>query len=492
MVVNSISFLIFFVVVFFIYYFLLSGKKTQQNSWLLLSSYFFYGFAEWKMLPLLLISTVVFYVIGFLIGKYNDINGKKASVLTTVGVLLGVGLLFYFKYLNFFIESFSSFFNAIGIHTNGPVFHILMPLGISFFTFKLISYTIEVHRRHIEPCRDFIAFATYISFFPTILSGPIDRPKSFLSQLACGRTFNQTLVIDGCRQILWGVLKKMVIADNLAIITSNVWSSYTGFSGSILVLNALLYTFQMYADFSGYSDMAIGVSKILGLRVAINFRYPFWALNIADYWRRWHISLTSWLTDYVFMPLNIKFRDYGQWGMILAVIINLALVGMWHGANVTYLVFGLYHGILFIPLILNGAFMKKSKEKVTQYDLPYWKDFCKMLCTYLLVSFGLIIFAAASMEEACQYSFRMFSTMIEIPTYKEITLFVVSKKYFVVTVFFSLVVLIMEWKSRKREYGLCLVENCHNHYMRYLIYQILIIAILLFQGHSAPFMYFQF
>ena len=406
MVVNSINFLLFFIVVFIVYYFLLSGKAKFQNTWLLLVSYFFYGFAEWKMLPLLLISTFAFYIIGIAIGKYNKTDVKKASVLTIVGTLLGVGMLLYFKYLNFFIESFSSFFNAIGLHTNLTTFNILMPLGISFFIFKLISYVIEVHRKHIEPCRDFVAFATYIAFFPTILSGPIDRPKAFLAQLKTGRTFDYPLAVDGCRQILWGMFKKMVIADRLAELTVSIWDNIFLSSGLELLLAALLYSIQLYADFSGYSDMAIGVGKLLGIRVSINFKYPFFTRNVAEYWQRWHISLTSWLADYVFMPLNITFRNMGKWGICFAMIINLVLVGMWHGASWTYVLFGLYHGILLSVLILSGVYFKKKKTQSTLF--PSRLYLFDMSITFLLVSFGLILFRADSVQQAYLYFDKMF------------------------------------------------------------------------------------
>lgn len=400
MVVNSINFLIFFFAVFVIYYILLSGKKILQNGWLLLSSYFFYGFAEWKMVPLLIMATITFYVIGLLIGKYNDINGQKTSILTTVGVLLGIGVLFYFKYLNFFIESFSSFFDAIGIHTNWSVFHILMPLGISFFTFKLISYVIEVHRRHIEPCRDLVAFATYISFFPTILSGPIDRPKPFLSQLQKARIFDANLVSTGLKRILWGMFIKMCIADRLAVYTDAIFNNFNHHNGTSLLFSSLLYPIQMYADFCGYSEMAIGVGCVLGLKVAENFKRPFFSENIAEYWRRWHISLTGWLTDYVFMPLNIHFRNLEKYGSILAIVITFVLIGFWHGASWTFALFGLYHGLLYIPLIISGAFFKKAKQKRGEWGLPTFRSVIKMLGTFLLVALGLIIFRAATVEDA--------------------------------------------------------------------------------------------
>jgi len=397
MVVNSINFLVFFLVVFIVYYSLFNGKSKLQNAWLLLASYFFYGFADWTMIPLLLIATAVFYGLGIAIGNYQKSNEKTASALSTLGVVLGIGLLVYFKYLNFFIQSFSDLFNAIGLHTQWYTLQILMPLGISFFTFKLISYVLEVKREHIEPCRSFVDFATYIAFFPTILSGPIDRPKPFLAQLSQGRTLNYEQASEGLKRIFWGMFMKTCVADRLAIYNDTIFENVVHHKGATVMFASLLYPIQMYADFAGYSEMAIGVGAILGIKVTENFRRPFFGQNVAEYWRRWHMSLTSWLTDYVFMPLNIKFRDLDKWGSILAIIINLVLVGLWHGANWTFALFGLYHGLLFVPLMLSGSFFKKSK---TKSGLPAFGSVLKMILTFCLVSLGLILFRSASVKEA--------------------------------------------------------------------------------------------
>lgn len=400
MLVQSIDFFIFFAVVFVVYYFLLRNNAKTQNGWLLLSSYFFYGFAEWRMIPLLLGATVVFYGIGFLIGKYNQSDPRKASLLTTVGVLAGVALLLYFKYLNFFIGSFSTLINAMGLHVHWSTFHILLPLGISFFTFKLISYLIEIHRGRMEPSRNFVDFATYIAFFPTILSGPIDRPRAFLTQLAGGRTFNSELASVGFKRILLGMFMKMCVADRLAIYNNAIFDNAEHHSGTSLVVAGLLYPIQLYADFAGYSEMAIGVGALLGLRVTENFKRPFFSLNIAEYWRKWHISLTSWLTDYVFMPLNVRFRNIEKWGSIFAILITFVLIGLWHGANWTFVLFGLYHGLLYVPLMLSGAFFKKNKIKTTKIGLPAFSSVLKMVSTFLLVAIGLIIFRSETIGEA--------------------------------------------------------------------------------------------
>lgn len=399
MVVNSLNFLLFFVVVFLVYYVLISGKSKLQNTWLLTASYFFYGFAEWRMIPLLLTATVVFYGIGLGIARFQDTSKKIAVLLTTTGVLLGIGLLLYFKYLNFFIQSFSDFFNAVGFQTHWSTFNILMPLGISFFTFKLISYVIEINRGHLEPSRSFVDFATYISFFPTILSGPIDRPKLFLAQLQPGRLFNYEMAALGLKRIFWGMFMKMCVADRLAIYIDAVFENSVHHSGTSLAFATLLYPIQMYADFAGYSEMAIGVGCMLGFKITENFKRPFFSQNIAEYWRKWHISLTGWLTDYVFMPLNIRFRNMEKWGSVLAIIITFILIGLWHGANWTFALFGLYHGLLYIPLMCSGSFFKKNKAKKSKSGLPVFSSVLKMLGTFLLVALGLLLFRSANLSE---------------------------------------------------------------------------------------------
>lgn len=399
MIVNSVNFLLFFLVIFFVYYFLVKGKAKAQNGLLLVGSYFFYGVANWKMIPLLFFSTVAFYYIGKAIHLNNVRNERKASGWTTLGTCLGIGILIYFKYLNFFIESFIDLFTAIGFHCNSVSFKIILPVGISFFTFKLIGYILDVRHQKMDACDDFIAFATYISFFPTLLSGPIDRANKFIPQLQEKRAFNYDLAVEGCMQIIWGMFLKMCIADRTSIYVNAIFDNAAHHNGLSVSIAMLLYPLQMYADFSGYSDMAIGVGKLLGLKVAQNFNYPFFGRNIAEYWRNWHMSLTSWLTDYVFMPLNIKFRDWGKWGSELAILITFVLIGMWHGALWTFALFGLYHGLLYIPLMLSGDFFKRKNLKLNAHHFPGWKDVSKMMWTYLLVALGLIIFRSTSLSD---------------------------------------------------------------------------------------------
>ena len=488
MVFNSISFCLFIFVVFVVYYVVFKEKTKLQNWFLLLASYFFYGFADWRMLPLLFTATLIIYFLGIAIHKTS--SPKKAYRLTFIGVLTGIGLLLYFKYFNFFIDSFSSLFNAFGIQTNHSTFDIIMPLGISFFTFKLISYTIEIHRKKIDPTSDFIAFSTYISFFPTILSGPIDKPNTFIPQLVTKRSFNYKLVVDGCRQILWGLFQKMVISDNLATVVDAVWLDIPNQTGVVIFITAILYSFQLYTDFSGYSHMAIGVGKLLGFKITKNFNYPYFARNIAEFWRNWHMSLTSWLTDYVFMPLNIKFRDLGKIGMILAIVINMLAVGIWHGANWTFILFGLYNGLLYIPLIISGAFFKKKKLKTNTYRLPTGKDLLKIIGTFMLVTLGFVIFRAQNLAQASEFLIGVFN--LSIPTWD-----VLRGLGFISTLipalFFMLALLLTEWRFKDSEHPLSVFAINWKWPYRWALYSFMIFAIGMFMRTTeTSFIYFQF
>jgi len=487
MVVNSISFLLFFTAVFVVYYLPICKRTARfQNAWVFMASYFFYGFADWNMIPLLFGTTVVFYGVGlWLKSEMEKGHSKNASRITTLGVVLGIAVLLYFKYLNFFAESFANLLSAIGFEITWSTLNIALPIGVSFFTFKLISYVIEVHREHIEPSKDFIEFGSYVAFFPTILSGPIDRPNIFIPQLKQKRSFDYNLALDGSRQILWGMFTKMCIADNLAVITDGAWNGIGTSSSSTLLLAFLLYPLQMYADFDGYSNMAIGVAKLLGLRVARNFNHPFLARNIAEYWRNWHISLTGWLTDYVFTPLNIAFRSLNNLGVILAIIINFVIIGFWHGASWTYGLFGLYHGLLYIPLILSGAFAKKKKIRPNEKGLPKSEDFLKMVLTYCLVALGLILFRAASLGEALDFTTSMFTvSILSIPS-----LGVNLIRALVVMVCLILLV-IMEWRSRNYEHPLQMVPA--KSVPRWCIYVVLTMLIFTQAGDQVQFIYFQF
>jgi D-alanyl-lipoteichoic acid acyltransferase DltB (MBOAT superfamily) len=380
-------------------------------------------------------------------------------------------------------------FDSIGLQTNLHTFKIIVPIGISFYTFRLLSYVIDINRGKYDPTHDIVAFSTYVAFFPCILSGPIDRPNTLIPQLQTKRVFDYPLATDGCRQILWGLLKKMVIADNCAIVVNEIWNSPAESSGSMLLLGAVLYTFQMYTDFSGYTDMAIGIGKLLGFRLTKNFNYPLFAQNISDYWRRWHISLTSWLTDYLFMPLNVKWRNWGKWGMILAITVNFVIVGLWHGADWTFVVFGLYQALLYIPLILSGAMFKKTKFG-TKWGLPNLKTLGNIIITFTLVTLGNILFRADSMDQAWHYFLGIFSsslfTVPSIPVND-----VIGTYGGIIALFFIAILLLVEWLNRQKQHGLQ-IDNIKSSVLKGNIYFAIILALWAFGGQQGTFIYFQF
>lgn len=487
MVVNSVRFLFFFIVVFTVYY-LQNTKKSprRQNCWLLLASYFFYAIVSWQMVMILVAVTVVFYNLGlWLKAEMVKSRQKQASQLTALGVVLGLVLLLYFKYLNFFGESVAELLTAIGLKTTWTTLNIIVPVGVSFFTFKLISYVIEIHREHIEPSRDIVEFATYIAFFPTLLAGPIDRPNSFLPQLRYSHSLDYAQAVDGCRQILWGVFTKVCIADRLALTTGHVWEDFAGLSGSTLLIWCLLFTMQIYADFDGYSNMAIGVGKILGFRITRNFNHPMLARNIAEFWRNWHISLTSWITDYMFMPLCIVFRNKGRWGVFLALTINFVIIGMWHGADWTFALFGLYHAMLYIPLVLSGAFGKNKKLLPNYYGMPKLSDLSKMVVNYVLVSLGFVFFYASNVSDALHFYSVIFSTSLFSVPMLPVKIYILA---------FMLVVFVMEWLTRKREYPLQLPAGglFRHTSVRYALYAGIALVSFVLAGEIETFIYYKF
>lgn len=485
MVVNSLAFLWFFLVVLVVYY-LCQRKKEVQNVFLLLCSYWFYAQIDLWMTGLLAILTLAFWLMGRGIGKaIEKEKEKQASMLTTLSVAVGIGALFYFKYLDFFIGSFVAAANLIGMHLSWTALHLVVPVGLSFFTFKLMSYTLDIYHGKISHEASILNFANFIAFFPTILSGPIDRPKPFLKQLTQSRLFNPDNLMLGFRRVLWGMFMKMCIADRLDLYISAVWNNYEHHSASSILFASLLYPFQMYADFSGYSEMAIGVALMLGFKVAENFKRPFFTINISQYWSRWHMSLTSWLTDYVFMPLNIKLRDWGTNGTIAAIMLNMTFIGMWHGADWTFFLFGIYHGLWYIPLMVSGQFFKKTKIKVNSLGWPTAPFVLKMVGNYLVVTFGLMLFHSANISE-------FWAVLCRIPQAWDGGLFF-NMQTLVNAAICSMALIYVdiqeEWFSKKKIY----LPSFAERWRWELTVAVEIVAILLFGiFDSNQFIYFQF
>lgn len=483
---TSINFIAFFVI-FFVIYWICSSRIKLQNLVLLAGSYAFYGFASWRFLVLLIVLSLLNYALGLAIEQTKTNMTRRIFLL--LGLLIGIGSLAYFKYFNFFIESFNQLFTGMGLHFIMNTLKIIMPLGISYYTFKTLSYLLDVDKGKVKAERNVVVFSNYIVFFPTIMAGPIDLGRNFLPQLQARRHLNYEQTSKGLRQILWGFFKKAVIANNLVLITDPIFEHYQQYASLTLILGALLYAIQLYADFSGYSDMAIGLGRLLGFQVTRNFDFPFFAQNIAEFWRKWHISLTAWLTEYVFTPLSISFRNWGKTGLILAVVINFTLCGLWHDASWNYVLFGFVHGLLFIPLILKGTMNKRNKE-VKSTIIPSVSQAIKMSSTFLIVVLTFILFRTKNPGDAIGYLKGIFSLSGgEISPFEQ---YLIRGNAFV-TVFLLITFFILEWTGRTGQYAIEKIGANAPQYLRWAFYALLLFLIGMFSPTSeSPFVYLKF
>jgi len=478
MLFNSLPFALFFTVFFLLYWLVFNKSLKLQNLLILAGSYVFYAWWDWRFLFLLIGSSALNYFLGILMDRSS--NEKSKSWLLWIGLIQGLGSLLFFKYFNFFIQSFSLALAKFNIHADIHVLNIILPLGISFYTFRTLSYLLDIKKGKIKATTDWVVFFSYVSFFPCLLAGPIDRPKTLIPQLQKERVFDYSQASDGMRQILWGLFKKIVIADNCATFASPIFEHYKTLPASALLFGAFFFTIQVYADFSGYSDMAIGTANLLGFKVTRNFDSPFFAQNIADFWRRWHISLTGWLTDYVFTPLSIYFRDYGKTGLILAILINFTVIGIWHGANWTFVLFGFINGCYFIPLIWRGTINKKSKSSSSL------KVFVNTAGTFLLVMFTFILFRCDSVHMAFDYYRNLFSLSL-------FSSFEIVEKVNIITTLIAIILMFWaEWLQREKQHVLQ-IDFIKSFTWRALIYFGLIFYIISFSAtKTVDFIYLKF
>ena len=448
---------------------------------LLLASYVFYGWWDWRFLLLIAFTTVCTFASGVAIG--NCVAQKKAKLFSAANIVVNLLILGVFKYYNFFVASFAKIFMGGG-KIDSLLLDIILPVGISFYTFQALSYTIDVYRGKIKPSKDFVQVAAYVSFFPQLLAGPIGRGEDLIPQYARRRVFLYEDGADGMRQILWGLFKKVVVADNCAVYVNQVWDSYQTHTGSTLLLAAILYTIQIYGDFSGYSDMAIGVAKLFGIRLKQNFRFPYFSRDIAEFWRRWHISLTSWFRDYVYIPLGGS--RVGKWRIVFNTFVIFLLSGLWHGANWTFVVWGAYHAFLFLPLILLGK-NKRFKDTVAENSFfPSLKECGQMLLTFMLVTIGWVIFRAENIEQAWNYCSQVFNqSLLSIP-------YLMTRVYYVPIGLCILSMFTIEMMNRCNDNPFTLTSISSSLY-RIAIYIIIAVLILLMNtGTGEQFIYFQF
>ena len=398
---NSILFLVFFTIVFFSYWFLFSGNNTTQNFLLFVSSLVFYAFWDYRFLSLILFSTIIDYLISIELSKQSVLKIKK--ILLGISLLSNLGLLFIFKYFNFFVDSFNTILNSFGFEKNILLINIILPVGISFYTFQTMSYTIDVYNGKIKPSNNWLEFSTYVTFFPQLVAGPIERASNMLPQFRLRRVFNYEKANEGLRKLLVGFFKKIVIADSLAPIVENIFNNYNEFSSLVLLMGLLFFSFQIYCDFSGYSDIAIGLAKLFGIDLMENFNYPYFASSIGDFWKRWHISLTTWFRDYLYIPLG------GSKFSFLLSLRNISIVfilsGFWHGANWTFIFWGLVHVLFYIPYFIN----KKYPSSRISFFFNIKNKLFSTFLTFLIVMLSWVFFRSQTITDAWNYIFRIFS-----------------------------------------------------------------------------------
>lgn len=403
MLFNSYEFLVFLPIVFALYWTLFNKSIKVQNAFILVCSYTFYGWWDYRFLSLIFMSTLVDFFLGLLLDKEE--NDSKRKVFLYCSVLFNLGVLGFFKYYNFFIESWVDLFSSIGYEIKSIwTLNLILPVGISFYTFQTLSYVIDVHKKALKPTHDFIAFSSFVSFFPQLVAGPIEKATNLLPQLLQKRHFDYNNGVQGLRLILWGMFKKVVIADSIAPLVNEIYRDYMYLDGGILILGSIYFAFQIYCDFSGYSDIAIGTAKLFGIELKSNFNFPFFSRNIVEFWRRWHISLTNWFTEYLFLPLKIKYRNSNKFINLGIHFLYFSLIGLWHGANWTHIFFGILHGFYLLPTLYDPMFFKSKTKQVSENTiLPSIKEVFQIIITFLFISFAWIFFRSETLFDALNY-----------------------------------------------------------------------------------------
>ena len=481
MLFNSPAYAVFLPIVFLLHWFVFNKNLKLQNLFIVLASFFFYGWCDWRFLFLISFTAACSFRAGLLIEKYRG-EPNKARVVNTLNIVINLLILGVFKYYDFFASSFAEAF--LGGKEDRLLLNLALPVGISFYTFKALSYSIDVYKGKQEPTHDVVQFFAFVCFFPQLLAGPIDRATTLLPQFAKPRTFDYETGVDGMRQILWGLFKKVVVADNCALFVNQVFSNYQTQSGSILLLAAVFFSFQIYGDFSGYSDMAIGSGKLLGINMMRNFKVPYFSRNIAEFWRRWHISLTSWFRDYVYIPMGGSRCSQGK--VVRNTFVIFLLSGLWHGANWTFIAWGAYHALLFLPLILMGR-NRKYRDTVAEGKLfPSIIELGQMLLTFVLVLFGWILFRSDTIGDAWAYFTRMLQWGTLRACYRFFTL--PEIRFYTVSV---LVMLMVEWMWGDGRHSLS--ESLLRYRpLRWGFYVACGLSVLLFRQDASAFIYFQF
>ncbi len=506
MLFNSFEFLLFLPIVFLLYWFVFGSYAPKwlrwlsnlkmQNFFIVVVSYIFYGWWDWRFLLLIALTSFCSWGSGVLIATVETrrwcVSQKETNhadkrrtigaslqrkIILWANIILNLGILGFFKYFNFFVQSFVDAFAGLGVTLHATTLNIILPVGISFYTFQALSYSIDVYKGKIEATRDIVAFFAFVSFFPQLVAGPIERATNLLPQFQKPRTFDYDKAVDGCRQMMWGFFKKIVIADNCAVYVNQVFENYQDQSGSTLLLAAIFFTFQIYGDFSGYSDIAIGCARLFGINLMRNFNFPYFSRDIAEFWRRWHISLTTWFRDYIYIPLGGSRTTKTK--VIRNTFIIFLVSGFWHGANWTFIAWGAYHALLFLPLILLGKNRKYTNDAT-------WRELPQILFTFGLAVIGWIIFRADSITQCAEYFARICdSSLLSVPM-------LINRKYYIPTFIFLAILVLTEWLQRDKQHAL---EQLGKHFptvLRWMLYVVLIISVIFMANDAQEFIYFQF
>jgi len=483
MLFNSIEYLIFFPIVFFIYWFIVNKSISIRNAFLLIVSYIFYGWWDWRFLSCIIISSILDYSLGIAIANSTF---KKKKLLLLISLIFNLGILGVFKYYNFFIDSFFKFTSIFGFNANSLTLNIILPVGISFYTFQTLSYTIDVYRGKLQPTKDILSFFTFVAFFPQLVAGPIEKASNLLPQFYKKTNFDYLKAKDGTKQILWGFFKKVVIADNCAIYVNDIFANYQSYSSLTLILGVILFAFQAYGDFSGYSDIAIGTARLLGFKLKQNFAFPYFSRDIAEFWRRWHISLNIWFRDYLYIPLGgsrtTKFKTLRN------IFLTFTVCGFWHGANFTFIIWGILNALYFVPLWFRKTNRKYLTVVAENKSLPNINELFSIFKTFTLACIGYVFFRSETVIDAFTYFLNIFKMQLEG---KEQLTTIADDKYLIyILPFLVCFMLIYEWINRRELFGFAIV----NQYIvvRWVVYVLILFTIVQYFGSEQSFMYFQF
>ncbi len=479
MLFNSLNFVIFLPLVFILYWYATKGNLKLQNILLLVSSYFFYACWDWRFMFLLIFSTMLDYFTGIKIYEATDRKKKMFWLWLSIGVNLS--FLGFFKYYNFFAESFAEGLSLLGMKVNLASLQIILPVGISFYTFHGLSYVLDLFKNKIKPERNFIDYSVFVSFFPLLVAGPIERATHLLPQIKKKREFDYSKAVDGLRQILWGLFKKIVIADNCAENANFAFNNSDYHSGSTLFMGALFFTFQIYCDFSGYSDIALGTARLFGIDLLRNFAFPYFSRDIAEFWRRWHISLSSWFKDYLYIPLGGS--KGGMWMKIRNTFIIFIVSGFWHGANWTFIAWGFLNALFIMPSIIFNTHRNNLDIVAKGKYLPSIKEFFAIGITFCLTAFAWIFFRANNIEHAINYISEIFSSSF-------FTMPAISGTRNLKAMLFLFI--IIEWLGREQQYAIANLGAKWKAPLRWAVYYAIILAIINFEGKEQQFIYFQF